>query len=192
MLLYRFDNLAEFPLLESETTMGARVRLAVEDRGPNAHLRLLVESAANGGTAIGTARTPDEPRADELVVALGLPFRSVAGRPETFRLETRGDAGGCRVVAEASDALGWGFGYDFGHIDATGLHICAVDAQNPREFWAERKQGYTVRIVPPVQLHRLKITLNASCRALNVGLHTLSVSGNVWLSAPGLAGTEHA
>jgi hypothetical protein len=188
MLLYRFDNLPDFPLLTSKTTTGVDVRLDVEGTGTDARLRLVVRRSANNsaGPANGNAKQTVEE--SPTVVVLGLPFRAVAGNPETFQLEVCGYAGGCHVIAEAGDALGWGFAYAVGKIDATGPRICRVDARQPEEFYSERRQGDTLRVVPPVQLHMLRVMLDNDCDVLDLGLEALLVSGNVRLSAPGVAG----
>lgn len=172
-IVYRFDDVGSFPLLESETTVRKPVTVSVEGRGEEAFLRIAAQRQAN-----------DMP---EVVVMIGLPLLAIDGDPQQLLLEVLGDASGCGLFLEAGDARGWGFAYAFGPVDFSGWRTCTVDVQRPSECWGQCKEEGACRVVPPVQPFRLGIGLGKRCDAIDIGLRTLRVVGEAHLAPPGIA-----
>ena len=146
-LVFRFDDTAAFPLLETVTTA----------RGP-----VTVQAGAQNGDAclrIALSREPQDPPAIKAVLAL--PPVAADGKPQEWMLDVLGDASGCCILLEAGDARGWGFSYSFGSIDFAGRRTCAAQVQKPIEYWGARKEDGTLGVVPPVQPFRLVIMLEA-------------------------------
>ncbi len=172
-LLYAFDDAEVFPLLESYTTARGPVTVRVECHVDDTLLR------------IAFRRRDDDPPAIAAVIAL--PLMAVDGQPEEFLLDVLGDASGCELFAEAGDARGRGFAYSFGSVDFSGWRTCRTDVQSPSELWGEHEGNGTRRIVPPVQLYRLRVEVGRSSEAVDVGLGALRITGNVRLAPPGIA-----
>lgn len=172
-LLYRFDEVRSFPVLESDTTARGPVTVGVDCHADDTFLRVTLK------------RRVDDPR--EIVAVIALPLIAVGGRPEEFLLDVRGDASGCRLLAEAGDARGWGFAYAFGQVGFTGWRTCSVAVQRPYAFWGERKDDDTSCIVPPVQLYRLRIEAGESCEAVDLGLGALWATGEARVVPAGIA-----
>ncbi len=173
ILLYKFDSVGDFPVLESYTTLRGSVATRVDGRGDNAVLRVVVE--------------PHEREADDAVVVIALPPVAVDGRPEQFELTLDGDASHCELLLEAADARGDGFTYSFGTVDFAGTRTCVVEVQRPIEVWGRRHGCGQRDIIPPVQLFRLGIKPAPSCQGVDLGLVTLAVAGDVRLAPPGIA-----
>lgn len=174
-LLYRFDNTEDFLLLESETTARGLVAIRVDGIKPHSFLRIAM-----------TRHSEDPP---EITVLVALPLIAIDGKPQKLLLDVLGDAGGCHLFLEAGDAQGWGFAYSLGSVDFTGWRTCTVDVQEPGEYWGERREDATPGIIPPLQLYRLGLTMSERCRAVDVGLGALNVTGDVRLAPPGIAST---
>ena len=172
-LLYRFDDTDAFPFLETESCVRGAVELRLEGNSPNQHLHL------------SWARTDGDP--PEPSIVMGLPFRAIDGCPVQVLLEVCGDAGGSRLLLEAGDARGWGFAYGLGRIDFRGWRTCAADVQKPCEFWGAHEAGPWAGLSPPVQLQRLKIALDPSCRGVELQFGELTISGTVRITHPGIA-----
>lgn len=172
-LLYRFDDAEAFALLKSQTTARGPVTVRVDCQDNDMFLRVTL------------TRQEDDP--PEITVVIALPLLAVDGKLEEFLLDLLGDASGCRIFAEAGDTHGWGFTYSFGSVDFSGWRTCTVNAQNPSEYWGEREKDGTPGVVPPVQLFKLGLLMSESCRAIDIGLGKLSVTGDVRLAPPGIA-----
>ena len=173
-LLYRFDDPAAFPVLESETTATGPVSVHVEGHGTETFLWIAAERAGN-----------DPPGAK---VVLALPPREIAGSPEMVQLSVLGDASGCAVFLEAADANGWGFAYAFEPIDFRGWRTLEVEVQRPAERFGDHDSDVATSLIEaPVQPSRLGIRLGPSLHRTEIGLATLSVTGNVRLVRPGIA-----
>jgi hypothetical protein len=176
MLLYRFDEVKSYPILESKTTArGSTTTLVNPPAGSAEHptLRVVVP--------------PQSPDLAEPVVVLALPRRAVDGEPHHFFLEVCGDAGGSRVWLEAGDVTGTGLVYTWGTIGFAGWRTCATDAARPDERWSSRPPNDTNGITPPLQLYRLGFALPDGQKGMDVRLRALGVSGDVQLGIPGLA-----
>ncbi len=178
-LVYRFDDAAAFPLLETETTARGPVTLCVEggrDRSAkmiSAFLRIALQR-----------RTSDPP---EITVVIGLPLIAIDGNPERLLLDVLGDASGCRLFVEGGDARGWGFCYSLGEVDFTGWRECWAEVQRPTKYWGQCKEEGRGGVVMPLQPFRVGIRLSERCRKIDVGLGALRVTGDVRLVAPGIA-----
>lgn len=201
MLLYRFDNVEDFPVLESETTARERVRLCLEGAGNDTHLHVIVKpekgiySVADSDADIdvqdGFNEGLETSEQAGGAVVLALPLLAVDGNPEKFELEASASVGRCDIIAEAGDALGWGFAYSFGRVGVGGRQVHTVNAQQPNEFWGDRDDEDTSRIIPPIQLFRLRLVVREPSRPLGIDLRALVVTGDVHLVRPGLAGGMH-
>ena len=172
-IVYRFDDVASFPLLESETTARGPVTIRVEGQGEEAFLRIAAQRQDN-----------DVP---EVVVMISLPLLAIDGDPQELLLEVLGDASGCRLFIEAGDARGWGFAYSFGPVDFSGWRRCTADVQRPSECWGQCEEEGACRVVPPVQPFHLGIGIGKRCDAVGIGVRALRVVGEVRLTPPGIA-----
>ncbi len=173
-LLYRFDHAEAFPLLKSESTARGPVTVRVERRDENAILRIAVRRKSSD--------------AAEMAVLIGLPLLAIDGNPQRLLFDVLGDASGCSLFLEAGDARGWGLAYSFGPVDFSGWHSHSADVQEPCEYWGTCKAEGTRGAVPPLQPYRLRLTMNETCRAVDIGLGPLSVTGDVRLAPSGIAG----
>ena len=171
-LLYAFDDTESFPLLKSYTTARGPVIIHVARDDDHTFLRISV-----------TRQHDDPPR---ITVVLALPLLAVDGRPEEFLLDVLGDSSGCELLIDAGDAQGRGFAYSFGSADFSGWRTCRTDVQSPSELWGEHERNGTHRIVPPVQLYRLRIEADQSCDSANLGFRALYVTGDARLAPPGI------
>lgn len=174
-IVYRFDDMGSFPLLESETTGRKPVTVRAQGRGDEAFLRIAAQRQAK-----------DKP---EVIVMIGLPLVAIDGDPQELLLEVLGDASGCGLFVEAGDARGWGFAYAFGPIDFSGWRTCRAQVQRPSECWGQCQEEGTCRVVPPVQPVRLGIGLSKLCDAIDIGVRALRVVGDARLAPPGIAST---
>ena len=192
MIVYRFDRLDAFPLLDSYTTNPQGVTMRVDELGPEKILRVTcqrIRSTENRQEALcdtshvdGASDRPVKP-----CVTLALPLRAIDGQPEQLVLEIDGDAGGCNVFLEAADGSGCGLVYHFGTVDFTGRQACAISVQRPCERWSARAPSDAEPVLPPLQFHRLRFELPAGCPGLDLGLVSLSVTGAVQPITPGIA-----
>jgi hypothetical protein len=172
-LVYRFNSVDDFPVLESYTTVRGSVATRVEGRGNQALLRVIVE--------------PREDEADDAAVVIALPLIAVDGMPERFELTVAGDASGCQVMLEASDAKSVNLAYSFGTVDFASVRDCSADVQRAVEVRYGRHEGGTAKITPPIQLFRLVIRVSTSCQRVALGLVALAVTGEVRLAPAGIA-----
>lgn len=191
MIVYRFDRLDAFPLLDSYTTDPQGVTMRVDELVPEKVLRVTCKGVRGPETrkdalsdtprVHGTSDRPVEP-----CVTLALPSRAIDGQPEQLVLEIDGDAGGCHVLLEAADGSGCGLVYHFGTVDFTGRRACSIGVQEPHERWSARAPFEAGPVLLPLQFHRLRIELPAGCHGLDLGLVSLSVTGSVHPITPGI------
>lgn len=173
LLLYRFDDPAAFPLLETETTARGPVALSVEGHDVAACLRIQLQR--------------QEEDHDEIRAVIGLPMVAVGGQPKDWLLDVMGDHSGALLELEAADRRGWGFSYSFGRVDFSRQHTCRAPVQEPTEYWSQRKSDGTQGVVPPIQPFRLVVVLDKQCQGVDVALVALRVDGDVQIVPPGLA-----
>jgi hypothetical protein len=178
MLLYRFDSVEPYPVLESRTNVRGAVTTHVAGEGEAARLQVNVRRHAG-----------DPPDA---TVVLALPLAAIGGQPERLELRIAGDGSGCGLFVDATDARGCGFTYSLGRVDFTGLRACSVDIRLPSEWWKRPRNDDTQIVSPPVQLHRLGIAAGAGDMDIGIGLVALSVTGDVHLALPGIADIAEA
>lgn len=192
MIVYRFDRIDDFPLLDSYTTDSQGVTLRVEELGSEKILRVAyqcIRTTKNRKDAPcdtppvdGASDQPVEP-----CVTLALPLRAINGQPEQLVLEIDGDADGCNVFLEAADGDGCGLVYHFGTVNFRGRRARTTSVQEPHERWSARALVEAEPVLLPLQFHRLRIELPAGCHGLNLGLLTLSATGSVQPITPGIA-----
>ena len=192
MIVYRFDRLDAFPLLDSYTTDPQGVTMRVDEHGPEKILRVTcqrIRSTENRKEALCDTSHVDgaSDQPVERCVTLALPLRAIDGQPEQLVLEIDGDAGGCNVFLEAADGGGCGLVYHFGTVDFRGRRACAISVQRPCERWSARALVEAEPVLLPLQFHRLRIELPAGCHSLDLGLVSLSVTGPVQPITPGIA-----
>lgn len=176
IVLYRFDNVDKFPVLESKTTTRGPVAMDVDP--PSA-------SGDPPGLRIVVPRQPAE--VVEPTVVLTLPVRAIDGKPRHFLLAVCGDASGCRVWLEGTDATGMGLAYTFGTVRFTGWRICTADAAQPEEHGSGREHEAAPAVTSPLHFHRLGFALGANEKGMDIRLRTLGASGDVRLAVPGIA-----
>ncbi len=172
-VLYRFDSVDEFPLLESYTTVRGSAVIRVEGRGDDAMLRVVVDPLEN------------EP--DDAAAVIALPLVAVDGLVERFELTVDGDASGCTLLLDAADACGSALTYTFGTVHFGGIRTCSVDAGRALSAQGGRHERSTAKITPPIHLCRLSIVLAPLSRGVDLGLVGLSVTGAIRLAPPGIA-----
>ncbi len=182
LLVYRFDNVEAFPLLEVLTTLAEKPTLRIDGHGHAAILRMEVSQKACAA-AVGRA-------------VLALPPRTVEGLPQQFLLEIHGDANGCRVVMEAFDAGGEPLIYSFGVVDfngwrTVGSRIADCGLWTGDRRGAEGDSQSAIRnpqsVSPPIDLCRLAILTGEREGGFSIGLRSICVTGHVRLPASGLA-----
>ena len=172
-VLYRFDYPEVLSVLESHTTARAPVDVRMGSQAGESIVRIVLQ------------RDPDETA--EISVVFSLPLVAIDGRPQRFLLEACGDAGGGELLLEAADERGWGFAYLLGRVDRGTWTTYSADAQHPCESWGAYQEGLPEGIIPPIQLHRLRINMGPACGRLDLGLRALWVTGKVVLFPTGIA-----
>ncbi|MFQ5591271.1 MAG: hypothetical protein ACE5HE_08930 [Phycisphaerae bacterium] len=173
MLLYRFDSRNEYPVLRSYTTVRGEVHTLVEGSGVDTRLRVLVD--------------PEGTQPQGAVVVLALPSVAFDGTPERFELAVDGDGSGSRIMLEASDARAGSFMYVLGDVDFEGVRTCCAEVLKHDDPRIGRASSAAGSATPPIELLRLAIGLDASCRGVALGLISLAVTGRVRLVPHGLA-----
>lgn len=179
-VLYCFDDAARFPVFESHTTAKGIVAIH-SDRD-------------EAGDFIRIAYQRHEADPDEVSIVLALPLvgvgccRSVAeARAEVavksqLLLDVFGDAvrradrGGrvrhCHLYLEGMDATGSLLVLSFGLVDFEGWRTLRADVS---------------KLVPPVQFHRLRLTVPATSHAVRLGVRSISLTGAVRVAATGIS-----
>lgn len=157
-VLYRFDDAGRFPVFESHTKAKGRVAVHVDRDDAGVFLRIAYERQAAD--------------ADEVTIVLALPLVAVDGRPRQLLLELFGDAGGCHLHLESMDGRGSPLAMPFGVVDFDGWRTLRADGS---------------KLAPPIQLHRLRLTAAQGCASMNLGLRSLSMTGDVRVAAAGIA-----
>ena len=166
MLVFSFDDLRSFPLLETYSRAEGNVRIRRVGGGEAAaHLR------------VGYTRVSGD--AGEVVITLGLPLVGIAGALERIMLDVVGDGSGGVLHLEASDVRGRVLNYVLGSVGFVGSGTCAADARTPAESWGTGMPSGAPPVTPPVCFHRLRIVLGAGCRKIDVTLVALRVDGAV-------------
>ena len=172
-VLYVFDDVETFPMLDSETTARSPVTARVEGQRPDARLR------------VAWKRGDDDPPVVDVVLAL--PPLAIDGELEELLLDVSGDAGGCSVSVKVDDGQGQGFSYPLGQVDFTGRCTLAAKVKEPGESWGPQHPDVTTTVVPPLRPYELWLTMSESYQAMDIVLWTLSVTGDVRLAPPGIA-----
>lgn len=177
--IYRFDRLAPYPILDSFSSLRAELTL-VDSPHPAlpdpARLRLHVRP-------VGTA-TKDP------VVMLRLPIRTVAGSPESVRLEflpvePPAPAGAFTLFLEGLDASARGFRQEL--TTWTGGETAHLQAPANLGFiLSDRSSNARESLAFPLTWHRLGLKLFRPVDVI-VDLVSISVTGDARLFRSGLA-----
>jgi hypothetical protein len=170
MLLYRFDNVERFPILDSRTSARGMLTTRLESSGEAA--------------VLGVAVRRDHADTAESVIVLGLPLRSVEGKLAQVQLELDDGGGDVRAWLEAADAAGVGLVYTFGAVSARGWQQREADASRPDERWMAGPQG---DIAQPIQLQRLGLAVKSQKGLVIIKLRALSVTGDARIVPGGIA-----
>ena len=176
MLLYRFDNVEAYPILESKTTARGSTTTRVDPPAGSADhptLHFVVPPQSSDIT--------------EPAVMLALPRRAIDGEPHHFFLEVYGDGRGSRMWLEAGDATGTGLVYTWETIEFSGWRTCAADAARPSERWSAPQHAGISGVTPPLQLYRLGFALRAGQKGMDIRLRALGASGDLRFGIPDLA-----
>ncbi len=185
MIVYRFDNVEAFPLLESYTTEPQSVTTRIDQLGAETILRISYRQSRAAGISLpgaGSASQPAKP-----CVTLALPLRAIDGNPDQLLLEVLGDGSGCDVFLEAADGSGCGLVYCFAAVDFAGRRACTTDVQRPHQRWGDASRSAAGPALLPLQFNRLRIVLPTECNGFDLGLISLRATGDVRPAACGLA-----
>ena len=169
----RFDNVATFPILESQTTAQRPVCITVDSDSAGKFLRI----------SRPAPRAADHSDA----IVLALPLVATDGELHQILLDMCGDGSGCSVAIEASDVGGRGLVYSLGRVDFRGWRILHSDIGRPEAVWQAPDSAVPGEPQPPICLHRLRLTWVSYPEASDMGLRALSVTGRPRRAAPGLA-----
>ena len=174
MDLYRFDHLTAFPLLATFTTA----------RNP-AFLRITGQ-----GDAVGLAITLDRHAEDpaDIDLVFGLPFVAVDGQLERLELDVVGDLTGCRMCLEGTDSGGARLVYALADDARSGRQRCSAQVQAPSGVRGEISEEKVRTVQPPLQLHRLRVTVGPGVQRLDLRLLRLRVTGDARRCPTGIAG----
>jgi len=172
MLLYRFDDPGQFPILESQTTDRKTWRVTPTEE--------------NGEPALGVAWNAEGEKPSNATLCLALPRIAIDGAPLRLGLDLRGDGSGCCICLDATDRRGPGFRYVFGPVSFQGTRTCWADVPRPAEYW-EVMPPDEADVLPPLQLHRLFVVVAPLARRVNIALLRIHVAGDVRLASPGIA-----
>lgn len=177
--LYRFGEPSGVAVLECETTLPGSLTLVAEGVTAGGFLRL----RWRGGGDCTSHGDGERDRGGESLesIVIALPVVAIDGRPMKLLLEVLGDASGCEIAVDASDARGSRCRYSFGAVDFTGWRTCPAECRDAR-----RLDGGT-DVESPIQFFQLRVTPPVQCNAVALGLGSLSVTGDVRLLPPGLA-----
>jgi hypothetical protein len=171
-VLYRFDDPADFPILDSQTTGPTEWHVAAaQDRGE---------------PAVRVSWRAAEGLTDDARLCLALPRIAIDGSPGHLGLSLRGDGSGVRLLLDATDARGPGFSYSLGSVLLAGVQTYWADMAHPTEYWDGTPPGDSA-VRPPVQLHRLVILVSSSVKTIGIVLLRMVATGNVRLAHAGLA-----
>lgn len=173
VLLYQFDCLEAFPILESQTSVPTLATTSLESRGSGRALRVTVE---------GGKQTLEPPR-----LVLALPPRIIEGRPEQVILQVEGDGSGSQIAIEALDDTGSMKSWNLARLDFEDERDCLASLDCGREPNAGSDTNSSATTVFPLQFCRLAILLRPERPVLDIVLHTLHVTGDVRLMAAGIA-----
>jgi hypothetical protein len=171
MLLYRFDDPDAFPLIASHTTARA-VSLFTDARHPD---------------RVGVEMTRQPGESGDLVATIALPFRSIAGQPETLRLAVEADGGGAQWYVEAADAGGRAVSFSLGATDFHGPGTCAARLHAATVEGVSESPSTPRNVDLPIQFQRLRVVLPAAAQGCRVHLASLDVIGCVRRPADGIA-----
>lgn len=156
-VLYRFNDAARFPVFESHTIARGPIAIQADRDEVGGFLRINYQR--------------QEADLDEITIALALPLVGVNGRLRKLLLDVFGDSSGCHLYLEGMDANGNLVTLSFGLVDFDGWRTLRADAS---------------KLVPPVQFHRLRLTIAPSSHAVHLGIRMLSLTGEVRVSAAGI------
>lgn len=172
-VLHRFDSPGAFPVLTTFTTARNPVSSQVCGQGVDA------------GLNIGCERHADDP--SDVDIVLGLPLTAIDGEPHSLKLDFAGDLTGCRVSLEGMDSRGAGLTYALSREGKPGRRVLSAMIQHPTDSCGDMLEGDSFRVLLPLQLHRLRITVGPDAPGLDLRLLRLSVTGDVRLCPPGIA-----
>ena len=176
VVLYRFDDVEKYTILESKTTVRGPVAMHVEP-----------PSAGEGQACLRITVAQQPAELAEPALVLALPVRALDGVPKHFLLAVCGDASGGRIRLEAADATGVSLVYAFGTLHFSGWRVCMADPTQPSNHSDGRHHEPVPVVTPPLHFHRLGFVLSDPETGIDIRLRTLGASGNVRLAAPGLA-----
>ncbi len=186
MILYRFDDTERFALLESVTTAPGRVTLEVLSLAGRSCLRIRHQPGADQGS--GSEGRPVCQAAEPARIAVALPLVAIGGDPELLVLDVHGDASGCEIALEATDASMRLLRYSFGAVDFAGWRTCQADLRKPVDWQASQGPNGTTVVEPPIQFFQLCLTIPDMCRAVDLCLASVAVTGRTRVVPSGLAG----
>ncbi|HNQ23601.1 MAG TPA: hypothetical protein PKK06_10955 [Phycisphaerae bacterium] len=173
LLIYRFDDLKRFPLLDDWTTARGLVERHIED---DAWGRLL---------CLTYAASLDDP--SDAVLALALPVRAVSGGPEELQLAVLGDGHKWWFELQGWNADGQLMDWCWGTTACAGRQTCAVAV----DTGTARLVGSVVTgaqcVTVPLEFYRLNIRPPAGVGKSRIGLRSLSVTGSAWPVPAGVA-----
>jgi len=157
-VLYRFDDAARFPVMESHTTAQGPVAVRTDRDDAGRFLRIAYQRQAAD--------------ADEVTIVLALPLVAIDGRPRQLLLDVLGGSGVWGLQLEGMDGGGGPILFSFGVAEFEGWGTLRTEAR---------------QVATPVQFHRLRLISAGSSASPDLGLRLLSVTGAVRLVPPGIA-----
>ena len=173
MIVFRFDDDRNFPLVSSLTTVGKAVRLDIVAQATQRSLRIVTtgESTSDG----------------ERDIVLALPLLALSGAMEWIELEMSGATRALQVYIEGSDGDGVGLVWKLSGEDrTTGRRVLFGSVAAPQERWNQDGADHTAPIAPPLTFHRLRLTVPDS-QSVDIVLHELRLTGEVRTVPAGLS-----